>query len=567
MKLSVVFSLLFWCVSLLPAQNAVEYQFRRAEIQFRSGNAKVAESLIKPVYQQNPFNRKYFRLYLDVLVKQRKFPDAINITKLRLNKYPNEHLLKHELAGFYFDLGQKTMALSTWDELIDTKLPVNLYVRIVNDMVRKRLFDVGIQFYKAAQTFYKNDGMFALNMARLYEYSIQIEKAVETYLDYGRRTKRNQSYIRRQILRLCENPDGLTAVMAFLRANPPSDALGTAVAADVFAFDNRFLEAFRLLKTTPHHIPRVLELARESAKLGADSVAIPIYHYVGQQNHALRYRGLEGWMNVLVNQPPPVPSERIDSIYHASGDDLMVARTYVSYLIQNERNLADAQQIIQTQLQRTPRIAPHLANAFRMQSGQIYLLIGQFDASRSAFENVDDGYDQGAKHVYLMALDMISGRSGNASLNAILQSDAGLKNTHLNDAMKVFFELRQAKLDSTSRIVYGRAFLYYYQKRTDRAVIELKKLLKTRPDYALSASRMMYAMYMNDRDYNGALRVTDAWLAGAHRAEWLVRKAKIQIRLNQNEAAKKMLREMILEFPTDFWTIEARKLLHELSMV
>lgn len=567
-------SLLLIFISL-SAQQADNFRYKRANNYYRSGKYKLAETISRDLYKRQTDNIKYFRLYKDILLRLKKNSDAINIIKFRLLNHPQEKRLKNELAALYFDMDQKNMAFRYWDELLKQNLKTNDYSEIANAMLRRRLTDRSIQVYKLAQRKLKNKSIFASNIPRIYEMSFNYDKAFLAYIDYLRLNKRNLSYVRRQVLKMLERPEAKKAALKNLDQLNESSENELQLKADLLIANTNYQAAFKLLKAhQKKHAQLLLKLAQNLAKIPQYGLAEEIFEFIVQSESAQRNQALIGLLNAKIERSKKLLGSSQDSLfrdidaclkrYHRNKNSRIFDLIYATHLLEQRNDLDQAEDIFLT-IAKAPRLSSDFRNKVYFQLGRISFFRHDFTKSRSYFNFVTEHFLDGKKLLYLSSMDLLNGEDSKKYLNAFLRSQKGLKNSNLNDALKILIELSHLAKEMQKKKLYSESLFFFLRSQVDSCVNSIDRLQRLMPSFKLSAERFKYELYVQNFRYESALKLALRNKKSKQKDEWMLRIAKLYLKEGKEDLARKELEACILEFPNAFWTIEARRLLLELE--
>jgi tetratricopeptide (TPR) repeat protein len=568
---SIYLLLIFGCTFSNLIAQADTFNFRKATQLYQVGKFEEAEPLAKRLYQSNTNNANYFQLYKDILVRQNKLSDAVNIIKFQILTHKNNIGLKNELAGLYFDLNEKELAFSTWEDALKSpNARLNDFTIIANTMVQRRLIQRAIDIYKEAQVRFKNPTMFLTTIARLNEFTFNYEASFKTYVLYLRHNPHNVHYVRQQLLRLVELPDAKKTFFKLLPTYPFESDQELQIKADLLVVQKKYMEALQTLQSIKQNKSNsIFSFARDMQSLSHFKIADRAYTSLAKAGEQRAILGLldvrfERYQLEVKNQP--FLAHSIDSLYqhfNSLNASTTLSLRYIFHLINDRNDLVTAE----AQLNRIDRKRLHgeEKNHFYFTLGLLHFQNEKFNESLTAFNHVSVGFKDDQKYVYLTTIDLLKNEFSSVHLGELVQSSAGLKSKYLNEALRILFDMTAFNENDAEKRLYAKSFYAFLTGRYSEAQTLLDSLGAQNPNYKLNSNRFVFDMLMHTRQFDLAEATALSLTKSEQADEWIFKWITVLVKQKRVTEASSAIQKLILSHPNSFWTIEARDLLIQIS--
>lgn len=168
---------------------------------FREGNFKEAYEIFYSLLRQHPGSYTIYEHTVNSLIQLKRYDDAIEISKKRIQRNPEEIQTRVKLGEIFHIAGESTRAFETWEELL-TSYPNNMqsWRRVAHIMDERRLYREAIEVYQRANEQFQDPFLFAFNIADNYLAIGDFEPAIGRYLDILENHQQHRNHVQRQLL-------------------------------------------------------------------------------------------------------------------------------------------------------------------------------------------------------------------------------------------------------------------------------------------------------------------------------------------------------------------------------
>lgn len=173
----------------------------------QSGQFARSLELYQRLWRDEPQNVMYYRGVKQNLVNLKQFDQALAVVQQMQVTHPSP-LVEADLGDAYYKLGQEEQALAAWNGMIQ-KNPKNpsIYQIVASAMISNRLYDEAIKIYEKGRAAIKDNQLFILDMANLYQARMDYEKAILLYLEYLQNNPEQYPFIEQNITSLADEPE------------------------------------------------------------------------------------------------------------------------------------------------------------------------------------------------------------------------------------------------------------------------------------------------------------------------------------------------------------------------
>ncbi|MFC1543134.1 tetratricopeptide repeat protein [Candidatus Neomarinimicrobiota bacterium] len=203
-----------------------EQSFNLAVKLEQSGNLEQAQAIYNRLVEEFPGNMRYYQQLKQLLRNSAQNSELLRIINDHLRLQPNDMQSLVELGDAQLAMGQKSMALQTWEGILE-RFPGN---RITERLVLTHLFvnnltDEGTALLERLRETKGDSSFFALDMGRLYTARLIYDRATEEFIRYLATQPQAISNVINQILRFPLEPE----VISMLRDKLSRDGSPTAL--------------------------------------------------------------------------------------------------------------------------------------------------------------------------------------------------------------------------------------------------------------------------------------------------------------------------------------------------
>ncbi len=167
----------------------------------RQGKFEEAYVIFERMLRENPRSYAVYDRAVTALVQLKRYDDAIQITKERLDRVGDDSNTRIKLGEIYDISGRRDDAMEAWNHVLRQYTQnAQVYRRVAETMNQRRLFREAIRVYDAAREQFGDANLFAFEIANNYLAIADFESAISEYLDIIGRDNRRMSLIQRQLL-------------------------------------------------------------------------------------------------------------------------------------------------------------------------------------------------------------------------------------------------------------------------------------------------------------------------------------------------------------------------------
>jgi tetratricopeptide (TPR) repeat protein len=173
------FIFLFCCFSLhfYAQEHQLAYQY------YRNGDYEKAVTMFKPLHEQNPYNTTYTNYLIDCFQQLAQYENAIEVINNQLNNFPNQDYLYVNLGYNYQLQHQQTEADFYYNKAIEgIENSPNLGYLVGKNFQDNHLLDYALLAYKKAMEVNKSAN-YNMQIAQIYGEKGEVTNMFNTYLD------------------------------------------------------------------------------------------------------------------------------------------------------------------------------------------------------------------------------------------------------------------------------------------------------------------------------------------------------------------------------------------------
>ncbi|UCH63063.1 MAG: tetratricopeptide repeat protein [Fidelibacterota bacterium] len=203
--------------SQTPSMRAIkeaEQSFNLALKLEKAGSTEQALAIYVRLVEEFPDNVRYYQRLKYVLRNSARYDELLQAIENHLLRYPADIQSLVERGDAQLALGQKSLALQTWESVLQ-RFPGNRMTErlVLNHLFTNNLTDEGIALLERIRSAKSDSGFFALEMGRLYASRLSYDLAAEELLRYLSTQPQAVGSVINQILQFPIEPE----VIAMLR--------------------------------------------------------------------------------------------------------------------------------------------------------------------------------------------------------------------------------------------------------------------------------------------------------------------------------------------------------------
>lgn len=184
----------------------------------QSGQFARALEYYQRLWREEPGNVVYYRGVKQNLTNLKQFDQALAAVQQMLAANPSP-LIEADLGDAYYKLGQEEQAFAAWNSMFQ-KNPKNpsIYQIVASAMIANRLYDEAIKIYEKGRAAIKDNQIFLIEMANLYQARMDYEKAILLYLEYLQNNPEQYAFIEQSITNFADDPELVQEIEKLLLA-------------------------------------------------------------------------------------------------------------------------------------------------------------------------------------------------------------------------------------------------------------------------------------------------------------------------------------------------------------
>jgi tetratricopeptide (TPR) repeat protein len=590
--------LIFLCVSYncLFAQvvlndDAAAYQA------YEQGEYEKAAVLLGKLFEKNPSDN-YFDLYLNTLLKNRKYLEAEKLAKRMIKQQPDHLGYQISLGKVYQENGQQDKALKTFAEVISLLPKEENKIRFyVSYFYRFQAYDLAISAFLQGRKILGNEQLFAPELLNLYRFKKDKDGLVNEYINALSVSPAMLPQAEADLASVFDgNSDYLilqTILLKKLQKEPDNDIF-TQLLTWQYIQRREFDMALRQLvaqnKRLKQNDAAIFNLANTFLSNDAYPSAIKAYEYLlakGPQNEYYlpsRIQLIDTKYQLLLQgaYEKAAIAELADQ-YQAlikefgSSTQTLFAMTRWANLQAYYLNApSKAEEALENAL-KVPNLNPMEAGRIKLSLGDIYILNNEpweafliYEQVAKKFENQDIGNEARFRSA---KLSFYQGNFAYAKAQADVLK-ASTSQLIANDALNLSLLLSdnlQSPADSSALKMYADAEMLQFRNLPEKALAKLDSINIAFPGNSLSDDVQMSKanIYIKKHNYGLAAPVLQNLISQHPESLWaddalFILAGLYQDQLAQPEEAKKLYQKLISDFPGSMYTIEARKFYRKL---
>jgi len=589
--------LIFLCVSYncLFAQvlndDAAAYQA------YEQGEYEKAALLLGKLFEKNSSDN-YFDLYLNTLLKTKKYPEAEKLAKRMIKLQPDHLGYQISLGKVYQESGQQDKALKTFAEVISLLPKEENKIRFyVSYFYRFQAYDLAISAFLQGRKILGNEQLFAPELLNLYRFKKDKDGLVNEYINALSVSPAMLPQAEADLASVFDgNSDYLilqTILLKKLQKEPDNDTF-TQLLTWQYIQRREFDMALRQLvaqnKRLKQNDAAIFSLANTFLSNDAYPSAIKAYEYLlakGPQNEYYlpsRIQLIDTKYQLLLQgaYEKTAIAELADQ-YQAlikefgSSTQTLFAMTRWANLQAYYLNApSKAEEALENAL-KVSNLNPMEAGRIKMSLGDIYILNNEpweafliYEQVAKKFENQDIGNEARFRSA---KLSFYQGNFAYAKAQADVLK-ASTSQLIANDALNLSLLLSdnlQSPADSSALKMYADAEMLQFRNLPEKALAKLDSINIAFPGNSLSDDVQMSKanIYIKKHNYALAAPVLQNLISQHLESLWaddalFILAGLYQDQLAQPEEAKKLYQKLISDFPGSMYTIEARKFYRKL---
>lgn len=493
----------------------LENKFRLALSYEDAGQLEKAESILRELNNLQPWNYSYFDSLTRILIKQKKYTDAIPLIETRINQSPKDINLYGLLGSVYFMSDNSSKAYEAWEKGINVEPNSMVAYRVIaNYAIENRAFDKAIEILQRGKRISTEPEIFSFDLANIYLSNMRFSDAAKEYYELLMKKPEQIGNIKAKLSLYSDNKTALQEFTATLR-NKINGELNPNIydlISYLYTLDGKYEEAFKILLDYEKKVKgdgnTILNFARNAQLNREFETALKAYEYlIKNYSNSLQMpiikfyyaTTLESiWEKRYLQEVDiwkPVREKKIvyvdefnniiktykntikDFPNNPNRNEMLyrIAEIYFNKLYDYKK--ADS---LYTLVNLRGANTEFSILAF-LRRGEIAILNNQLDDAKSHFEKVllnnRSNINQKAKANYFIAKINFWKFNFGESIKYLEEVTKDLSSDFANDALELLSLINFAKKDSVNLSKYAYADLLAFQFKFSEAAEELKSLV------------------------------------------------------------------------------------------
>lgn len=583
MKKLVGIFLLFFSCAIFSQSEELAYSY------FKKGEYEKAIALYRPLYENNPVRRDYFKSLLSAYQQIENYSVAESLVKNHMLQFPNQTHLNVEL-GYNYELQNQPEKAKTYYEkaINEVKSNPNSGFMIGETFRQNHLLDYALSSYQIAKE--SNPKLTTeFNEAQIYGEKGDLDLMFEAYLNLIEKNENYYESIQRYISYFITDDPLNSANILFKKqllkraANNPSDAWNILLSwlfMQQNEYDKALVQEKSLFKRNQLNLDRIQEVGIISFEKKDYETTQNSFAFI-LENSTERDKQLEAKIYLLLTEKylsvSPDKLAAMDKKYQNLLEDygsntstIPLQIAYANFLIFDADQPDKAIQILENALPYAQskyekgNLKIKLADVlvYTNQFNQALILYSQVQndlenstlAQTARFKVAQTSYFKGDFKWAQTQLKILKSSTSQLTSNDALNLNLIIANNSENDSLQNALKL------------YAKADLLAYQNKNTEAIALLDEVLLNFKgheieDDALFKQAELFTKTSNyllsENNYLKIIQISTDGILLDDAFYYLAELYKNQ--LNDIERAKEMYQKIIFEFPSSMYLVDARK--------
>ena len=286
LKRLVLLSFVFIASNLYSQTQDDWNKFRLAQSYESLGNYDKAFELYRELYFQFPAQFQFYDAYYRMLTHLKRYDEAIDLLKIRLNSNPNDFNTYAELAVLYDRKGIKDSVEYYIREGIrrDPKNPMS-YKFIANVLIQNRMFDYANYILEEGKSRISDNEMFIIDLININSILMNYSKACSEMIELLRKQPQHINFVQNKLAQIITNPVALKTSIEIFEKNLDRKNFPIIKLLSWLYFQNKdYKKAFNLTleieKLTNQNGYELLDFSNRAYQEGVIEEAVKGYEYL-----------------------------------------------------------------------------------------------------------------------------------------------------------------------------------------------------------------------------------------------------------------------------------------------
>lgn len=286
LKRLVLLSFVFIASNLYSQTQDDWNKFRLAQSYESLGNYDKAFELYRELYFQFPAQFQFYDAYYRMLTHLKRYDEAIDLLKIKVNSNPNDFNTYAELAVLYDRKGIKDSVEYYIREGIrrDPKNPMS-YKFIANVLIQNRMFDYANYVLEEGKSRISENEMFIIDLININSILMNYSKACSEMIELLRKQPQHINFVQNKLAQIITNPVALKTSIEIFEKNLDRKNFPIIKLLSWLYFQNKnYKKAFNLTleieKLTNQNGYELLDFSNRAYQEGVIEEAVKGYEYL-----------------------------------------------------------------------------------------------------------------------------------------------------------------------------------------------------------------------------------------------------------------------------------------------
>lgn len=261
-------------------------RFRLAQSYESLGNYDKAFELYRELYLRFPTQFQFYDAYYRMLTQLKKYDEAIELVKNRLNQTPNDFSLYGELAVLYDRKGLKDSMNYYLDLGInyDSRNPMS-YKIIANVLIQNRMFEQANYILETGKSRTNEKEIFSIDLININTILMNYSKVISEMIELINRQPQQITFVQNKLSQIISNPSAQSLAIEAFEKNSGKNNLSILKILSWLYFQKKdFKKAFDLTlqidKLSKSNGYEILDFSNKAFQNGFIEEAIDGYEYL-----------------------------------------------------------------------------------------------------------------------------------------------------------------------------------------------------------------------------------------------------------------------------------------------
>jgi len=574
------------------AQQINPKEIKLAENLLRAGNYEAALIIFKKHYRAGNNSPKVINGIGRSLKELNNFQEWIDFLNQVIQKSPQNFNYQIDLGKAFYLNKQPDRAMLVWRNVYETDPPHLMRHRLTAQaMTGFRLFDEAIDVYKRALEKITNQQVVNLDIGTLYKLQFNYEKATEHYVSYFRKFKKQRSYVRSMLIGMAKDDDAADRIISTLeQLNDDNDADLNELLTNLYIRKKDYPKALQIVleienKTASTKFVYLNRFAREAEKDKAFEYMIKAYEYI--LNHSEKtvtasteYKLAQAYFahgkNLFKNQDFEDADNQIQKalllltkLYDKNTHVKQKSAEAIADIHKVHFSDFDMAQEFYNKIQ-LDKLGVNDADRVRVKQADILMIKNDLSKAQVIYSQVKSKKYLAFANFNIAEIFYYSGKFSKAKNKYdLLISSIGMKDSLANNSLDRIFEIDDFSSDSLTFSQFTQAALLERQQKFSEAAKQFAEIFNAHNNLSLKAGMFAVNLYNKIEKPMVAITLLEDIIKNYPNEEetdlaYFILASGYK-KANEFEKALALYREILIRFPTSFYSEQARENAREIS--